>query len=153
VTELAAYASGVVTPTLYQSLGGFDALLALCRRWHELCLADPLAAHPFSHPGMHPQHDERLAAYFAESTGGPKLYTAGYGDESSMQRLHAGNGEHRELDERCLALFDQALADVGIPAPAAARLAAHFRRATDAQRAYGSSPEDVPAGLALPEWR
>lgn len=137
--------------TLYDALGGFDALLALCRRWHELCLADPVAAHPFEHP-MHPQHDERLAAYFAEATGGPKLYTGGYGNESSMLRLHAGNGEHRELDERCLALFDQALTDVGLPAAPAARLAAHFRRATEAQRAYAGATANVPDALALPEW-
>jgi hemoglobin len=137
--------------TLYESLGGFDALLALCRRWHELCLADPLAAHPFEH-GLHPQHDERLAAYFAEVTGGPKLYTAGYGSESSMHRLHAGNGEHVELDERCLALFVQALADVHVPTGPAARLASHFRRATEAQRTYAGSAQDVPANLPLPHW-
>lgn len=138
--------------TLYESLGGFDALLAVCRRWHQLCLADPVAAHPFEHQ-LHPLHDERLAAYFAEVTGGPKLYTAGYGDESSMQRLHAGNGDHRELDERCLDLFEQALADVGIPAGAGARLAAHFRRATEAQRAHAASAEHVPDALAMPDWK
>lgn len=137
--------------TLYESLGGFDALLALCRRWHQLCLADPVAAHPFEHD-LHPLHDERLAAYFAEVTGGPKLYTAGYGTESSMQRMHAGNGEHRELDERCLALFEKALADVGLPAGPAARLAAHFRRATEAQRAYAAGAEHVPDALSLPDW-
>jgi hemoglobin len=137
--------------TLYDALGGFDALLAACRRWHQLCLSDPVAAHPFEHD-LHAQHDERLAAYLAEVTGGPKLYTAGYGDESSMQRMHAGNGEHRELDERCLALFEQALADVGLPAGPAALLAAHFRRATEAQRAYAKSAEHVPDDLALPHW-
>lgn len=138
-------------PTLYESLGGFDTLLALCRRWHELCLADPVAAHPFEHR-LHPQHDERLAAYLAEVTGGPKLYTAGYGDESSMQRLHAGNGEHAELDERCLALFENALAEMGVPKAPAARLAAHFRRATEEQRRYAASASQVPADLPLPEW-
>ena len=137
--------------TLYESLGGFDALLALCKRWHELCLADPVAAHPFEHD-LHPQHDERLAAYLAEATGGPKLYTAGYGDETSMQRMHAGQGVHVELDERCLALFERALADVGLPAAPAARLAAHFRRATEAQRAYGAGTDRVPGALAFPKW-
>lgn len=141
----------MASPTLYESLGGFDALLAACRRWHAICLADPVAAHPFEH-ALHPQHDERLAAYLAEACGGPKLYTAGYGDESSMQRLHAGNGDHRELDERCLALLEQALADVGIPAGPASRLAANFRRATEAQRPYASSGAHVPAGLSLPDW-
>jgi hemoglobin len=138
-------------PTLYASLGGFDALLAVCRRWHELCLADPVAAHPFQHD-LHPLHDERLAAYLAEVTGGPKLYSAGYGDESSMQRMHAGNGDHPELDAICLVLFEKALSDVGVPTEPAARLAGHFRRATEAQRAYAKSAQQVPEGLPLPGW-
>lgn len=137
--------------TLYETIGGFDALLLVCRRWHQLCLADPVAAHPFEH-GLHPQHDERLAAYLAEALGGPRLYTAGYGDEASMQRLHAGNGVHVELDEICLDLFDRALADVAVPAGPAARLSAYFREATVAQRAYAKGsdlvPEDLPFNFA-----
>jgi len=132
--------------SLYDAVGGFDALLALCRRWHTLCLADPVAAHPFEHPG-HPQHDERLAAYLAEALGGPRLYTGGYGDETHVQILHAGNGEHHELDERCLALFDQALADRGIGGDPGARLSSYFREATIAQRAYAADPGLVPDGL------
>src|SRR5690242_8346344 len=111
--------------SLYARAGGFDALYALCRRWHELCLQDPVAAHPFEH-GLHPNHDERLAAYMAEALGGPALYTGGYGDESSVQRIHACNGVHVELDNACLAQFDRALADVGISGDTAARISAYF---------------------------
>jgi hemoglobin len=135
--------------TLYEDAGGYDALLALCRRWHELCLADPDAAHPFEKDDMHPQHDERLAAYLAEAFGGPRLYTAGYGNESSMQRIHAGNGEHVELDEVCLRLFDDALADTGIPGATAEGIAAYFRAATVAMRAYDENPDQVPDELPL----
>ena len=134
--------------TLYEAVGGFDVLLALTRRWHALCLADPAAAHPFEHP-LHPQHDERVAAYLAEAFGGPALYTAGYGDESSMQRLHAGNGVHAELDEACLVAFDRALADIGITGQTASRVSAYFRRATVAQRTYADGPHLVPDGLPL----
>ncbi len=133
-------------PSLYELAGGFDVVLALCRRWHELCLADPVAAHPFEHD-LHPQHDERLAAYLAEALGGPPLYSAGYGDESFVQRAHAGNGEHSELDEACLALFDQALSDVGISGEAAGRISSYFRRATESQRRYADSDSVVPQGL------
>ena len=132
--------------TLYESVGGFDRILALTQRWHELCLADPAAAHPFEHE-LHPHHDERLAAYLAEALGGPALYTAGYGDESGVQRLHAGNGVHAELDEACLAAFDRALADVGMTGEAGARVAAYFRSATIAQRAYSEGADLVPDGL------
>ena len=134
--------------TLYDELGGFDRLLALTRTWHRLCLLDPAAAHPFEH-ALHPQHDERLAAYLAEAFGGPPLYTAGYGDESSMQRIHAGNGVHEELDEACLSAFDRALAQVGITGDVGARVSRYFRRATIAQRRYADGAHLVPDGLAI----
>jgi hemoglobin len=132
--------------TLYERIGGFEPILALCRHWHALCAADPLAGHPFEHLTM-PNHDERLAAYLSEAFGGPPRYTAGYGDESFVQRLHAGNGVHEELDEACLVLFDRALADVGIPEVPAAQISAYFRTATLTQRAYSESPGQVPDRL------
>jgi hemoglobin len=135
-----------VAAPLYKQMGGFDVILALTRRWHELCLQDPEAAHPFEH-GLHAQHDERLAAYLAEAFGGPKLYSAGYGDESSMQRIHAGNGVHLDLDEACLAQFDKALQDVGITGPAAGLASAYFRRATEDQRRWGERGVEVPDDL------
>ena len=137
--------------SLYKAVGGFDVILELTRRWHELCLQDPAAAHPFEHP-LHPQHDERLAAYLAEAFGGPKLYTAGYGDESAVMQIHAGNGVHIELDEACLFQFDRALQDVGITGAAARRASDYFRKATESQRAYSASdavvPDDLPFNYA-----
>ena len=132
--------------SLYEELGGFDRILAVTRRWHELCLNDPEAAHPFEHQ-LHQYHDERLAAYLAEAFGGPALYSAGYGDESYVQRIHAGNGVHIDLDEACLALFDAALEWAGIPAEPAARAAQYFRRATESQRAWSAKDAEVPADL------
>ncbi|HVT11136.1 MAG TPA: hypothetical protein VHE55_02630 [Fimbriimonadaceae bacterium] len=132
--------------SLYDQIGGFDQILALTRRWHALCLQDPVAAHPFEHD-LHPKHDERLAAYLAEAFGGPALYTAGYGDETYVQRIHACNGVHVELDEACLAAFDRALADVGIAGSSAAAASAYFRRATEEQRAWSANDTQVPDGL------
>ena len=132
--------------TLYQALGGFDVILAVCRRWHQLCLQNPGAAHPFEHT-LHPYHDERLAAYLSEAFGGPALYSAGYGDETYVQRLHAGNGVHEELDEACLAEFESALADVGVSGEAAERASAYFRRATEEQQRYSQPGAHVPESL------
>jgi len=129
--------------TLYDDLGGFDSILAVCVRWHELCLADPLAAHPFERP-LHHRHDERLAAYLAEATGGPPLYTSGYGDQFHVSRMHAGNGPAHELVDRCCDLFEVALAEQGIDAAAAGRFAAYFRAATGRLEAYPDSVRDVP---------
>ncbi len=40
--------------------------------WHDRVMADEIVSHAFSH-GFHPQHTERLAAYWAEALGGPDL--------------------------------------------------------------------------------
>lgn len=132
--------------SLYTDVGGFDCVLALCKAWHTRLQQDPLAWHPFEH-GTHPHHDERLAAYLSQAFGGPPLYTAGYGDESAMLRLHAGHGEHADLDEACLKAFDLAVADVGLTGELAERVSAYFRRATVEQRQWAQPDAKVPDGL------
>ena len=135
-----------LTPNLYEAAGGFDRILALCQRWHARCLENPEASHPFEH-GLHLQHDERLAAYLSEALGGPVLYTAGYGNETHVQRIHARNGVHIELDEACLREFDEALNEVGITGETATAISLYFRRAAEAQRAYASHNAEVPDHL------
>ena len=56
--------------TIYEAAGGREAFIALAHAWHERCMADPVVSHAFSH-GFHPDHSERLAAYWAETLGGP----------------------------------------------------------------------------------
>ncbi len=99
--------------TVYEAAGGADGLLALARAWHVRVMADEVVSHAFSH-GYHPAHTERLAAYWAEALGGPAMYSTAYGDETSVVRVHSGNGLHEEMDRRAIACFDQALSDVGL---------------------------------------
>ena len=73
-------------------------------------LEDDVVSHAFSH-GYHPQHTERLAAYWAEALGGPALYSGKFGDETSVVRIHSGNGLHEEMDLRAIACFDMELDD------------------------------------------
>src|SRR5215510_9829017 len=101
------------TFTLYEALGGREGVLRLAEAWHQRVLADGVVAHAFSH-GFHPQHTERLAAYWGEALGGPTTYSESYGDETTVVKMHSGNGEHDEMDRRAIACFDQALADVGL---------------------------------------
>jgi len=132
--------------SLYQDVGGFDRILALCQAWQIRLKQDALAWHPFEH-GKHPHHNERLAAYLSEAFGGPRLYTAGYGDETSVQRMHACNGLHIELDEAVLKAFDLAVADIGLSGELAERVSAYFRRATVEQRRWSAAGATVPDGL------
>jgi hemoglobin len=142
-----------MVPTIYEAAGGRQAFIALAHAWHARCLKDPIVSHAFSH-GYHSQHSERLAAYWAEALGGPDDYSRLLGDESTVVRLHSGNGEHLEMDERAQVCFAQALEDAGLPADPRLRatLKAYFRWATESMSAYPKSAEQVPAGLLLRRW-
>jgi hemoglobin len=139
--------------TIYEAAGGRKAFVDLAHAWHNRCLADPVVSHAFSH-GFHPHHVERLAAYWAEVLGGPSEFTESIGDESFVVRLHSGNGEHKEMDDRAQTCFELALDDAGLPPDRALRatLKAYFRWALEEMAAYPSSADDVPPGRALPRW-
>ncbi len=140
--------------TIYQAVGGHDALLRLARAWHDRVLVDEVVSHAFSH-GYHPQHTARLAAYWAEALGGPTLYSDTYGDETFVVRMHSGNGPHEEMDRRAIACFDQALEDAGLARDETLRRVLHdyFAWATTTSMArYPDSAEEVAAGLPIPKW-
>src|SRR4051794_20379014 len=99
--------------TVYDAVGGHEGMLRLAAAWHERVMADEVVAHAFSH-GFHPEHTERLAAYWSEALGGPAYFTETVSDETSVVRMHSGNGVHEEMDQRAVACFDQALTHVGI---------------------------------------
>ncbi len=142
-----------MNPTIYEAAGGRQAILALAHAWHVRCMEDPIVSHAFSH-GYHPQHTERLAAYWAEALGGPREFTESLGSESLVIRMHAGNGEHQEMDERAIACFAQAIEDAQLPANIELRAALldYFRWATIRMSAYPESPDDVPNNLEIGFW-
>ena len=58
-----------VVETLYVAAGGAEGLLRLASAWHARVMADEVVSHAFSH-GFHPEHTQRLAAYWAEALEG-----------------------------------------------------------------------------------
>jgi hemoglobin len=139
---------------LYEAAGGDEGLLRLAEAWHKRVLADEVVSHAFSH-GYRPDHSRRLAAYWAEALGGPPSYSSAYGDETSVVRIHSGNGEHEEMDRRAIACFDVALEDAGLATDEALRKSLHDYFAwatTTTMAAYPGSADDVPAGLAITRW-
>ena len=140
--------------TIYEAIGGSEGLKKLAHAWHHRVLEDEVVSHAFSH-GYHPQHTERLAAYWAEALGGPTLYSSAYGNETSVVRLHSGNGPHEEMDARAIACFDQALEDIGLARDGSLWNTLHdyFAWATTSTMArYHHSADDVPQGLEIPKW-
>ncbi len=139
--------------SVYEAAGGAEAILALAHAWHERCLADPVVSHAFTH-GFRADHTERLAAYWAEQLGGPASYSEGLDDQSHVLRLHSGNGEHHEMDERAVQCFAQAMDDAWLPDEPELRatLAAWFRWGVELMDSHPDSADEVPEGLALPLW-
>jgi len=144
----------MVRPTLFEFAGGEPAFLALAAAHHARCLADPELSHPFSHPGQHPQHTERLAAYWAEVMGGPPSFSRECGDHSAMLQLHAGNGDMGDLGKRFVECFVLAASDAGLPADPdfRAALRAYMEWAVDEVLAYSAYDSTVPTGLPFPRW-
>jgi len=140
--------------SVYEVAGGADGLLQLAAAWHARVLADEVVSHAFSH-GFHPQHTERLAAYWAEALGGPSTFSSQLGDETAVVRMHSGKGPHEQMDRRAVACFDLAMDDVGLTEEQPVRMVLHdyFEWATETSMSeFHRSPDDVPPGLRIPHW-
>jgi hemoglobin len=140
--------------SVYEAAGGSESLLRLAEAWHSRVMADEVVSHAFSQ-GFHPEHSERLAAYWGEALGGPATYSGAHGDETSVVRIHSGNGQHEEMDRRAIACFDQALEDVGLSAAEPVRQVLHnyfVWATTTTMSRYHESAADVPEGLSIPRW-
>lgn len=140
--------------TIYEVAGGDEGLLHLAEAWHARVLADEVVSHAFSH-GFRPDHTRRLAAYWAEALGGPPTYSSTYGGETSVVRIHSGNGQHDEMDRRAITCFDLALEDVGLARDETVRQALHDYFAwatTTTMAAYPDAAEDVPEGMKIRHW-
>jgi hemoglobin len=140
--------------SVYEAAGGREGLRRLAEAWHSRVMADEIVSHAFSH-GVHPQHTERLAAYWAEALGGPPDYSRTYGDETSVVRIHSGNGPHEEMDRRAIACFDKAMDDACLDAAGPLRQVLHDYFAwttTNTMSRYPESAEQVPEGMSIPRW-
>jgi hemoglobin len=125
--------------SVYEAAGGSTGLLRLAGAWHLRVMADEIVSHAFSH-GFHPQHNERLAAYWAET---------------SVVRIHSGNGRHEEMDRRAIACFDQAMQDAGLEAAGPLRQVLHDYfawAATTTMSQHHESADEVPEGMSIPRW-
>ena len=141
-------------PTLYEFAGGAPAFRALAEAHHARCLADPELNHPFSHRDQHPQHVERLGAYWAEVMGGPATFSESCGTQSTVLAMHAGHGDMSDLGERFFDCFVAAMDDVGMPEDPEFRTAMrdYMRWAVDDVLAHSDDRAAIPRGLTTPRW-
>jgi hemoglobin len=142
-------------PSLYDVAGGEPAFLALATAHHARCLADPELNHPFSHPDQHPEHVERLAAYWAEVLGGPPTFSQRHrGTHAAVVRVHCGNGDMSDLNRRFVASFVAAMDDARLPDDAAFRAALrdYMRWAVVEVSGHVEADPDIPDDAPMPRW-
>jgi hemoglobin len=143
-----------VRPSLFTFAGGSPAFLALARAHHARCLADPELNHPFSHENQHPQHVERLAAYWGEVLGGPPEYSTSCADQSHLLWMHSGNGDMSDLGRRFVDCFVAAMDDAGLPDDPEFRTSMRSYMEWAVQDVALRYPDHstIPAGVPMPHW-
>ncbi|MCZ0978267.1 group II truncated hemoglobin [Streptomyces diastatochromogenes] len=91
------------TNTLYEAVGGGDALRRLSETFYEGVLADPLLAPVFA--DFTPTHVEHVAVWLAEVFSGPADFTAEHGGHQALLRAHLGLGITEEQRLRWMELM------------------------------------------------
>jgi len=139
-------------PSLYDWMGGRDALRRLFGRFYARVPADPLLAPVFA--AMPPDHAEHVADFVGEVLGGPPAYSSERGGHPAMVRKHLGRALTETQRRRWMELLLDCADEVGIAADP------EFRSAFVAYLEWGSrlavlnaQPGATPTeGAPMPHW-
>ena len=100
-------------PTLYEWIGGLDALNRLTARFYERVKDDALIGPVFAQMGSdHPSH---VAAFLAEVLGGPTTYSEQHGGHPHMIRRHLDRHLTQEQRRRWVGLLLETADELGLP--------------------------------------
>jgi hemoglobin len=91
------------TPTLYEWLGGIEALERLTTRFYERVKDDALLGPVFEH--MNAEHPRHVAAFLGEVLGGPTTYSEQHGGHPHMVQQHLNRHLSHEQRRQWLALL------------------------------------------------
>jgi hemoglobin len=100
-------------PTLYEWLGGSDALNRLTARFYQHVKADALLGAVFAH--MSDEHPAHVAAFLGEVLGGPAAYSEAHGGHAHMVQQHLGRHLTQDKRRRWVALLLETADELGMP--------------------------------------
>jgi len=103
-----------VSETIYEHLGGGEALRRLMRIFYGKVRTDPLLEPLFG--AMPPEHPDHVALWLAEVFGGPAEYTSTRGGYPAMVLAHINRGITEQQRERWVELLFGSLDEAGLPA-------------------------------------
>jgi hemoglobin len=103
--------------SIYESIGGEPALVAVVDDFYVRVLADPQLAGFFAGANM-TKLKGRQVEFFAAALGGPDLYQG-----AGLREVHAGRGISQADFDRVAVHLTAALADAGVPAETITQIA------------------------------
>lgn len=102
-------------PSLYQWAGGLPALERLTAKFYDTILSEP---DPVLEPifrGMNSKHPHHVAAWLAETFGGPAIYTNEHGGYEHMVSKHRNLGLTEVQRQRWVGRMAETANQVGLP--------------------------------------
>jgi CDGSH-type Zn-finger protein/truncated hemoglobin YjbI len=103
------------TPSLYEWLGGIEALERLTTAFYDGILNDPDELLEPIFRGMNPDHPKHVAAWLAETFGGPANYTEHHGGYEHMVHAHKNKALTEEQRTRWVARLARTADQVLLP--------------------------------------
>ncbi|MET9537960.1 group II truncated hemoglobin [Streptomyces sp. NPDC006553] len=128
-------------PTLYEWIGGTEALERLTEAFYARVRKDELLAPLFAH--MDDDHPQHVATFLGEVLGGPTHYTEQHGGYPRMVSRHRGRAIKPEQRARWVELMLTAMDEVGLPEDAEFRSAFVGYIEFGSRRAMANSQPDV----------
>jgi hemoglobin len=142
----------VAGETLYEHLGGDEALGRFVDALDARCRRDPELQHPFAN-ALNPFHTRNLTWYLAEVFGGPPRYSTDVGNHSSMLGLHSGEDAPASFFGHFVDCFMAAADDAALPSDARFRAALRdYIEWSVADVATVNGRTHVPTGRRVPRW-
>jgi hemoglobin len=100
-------------PTLFEWLGGNEALIRLTTRFYQHVKGDAMLAPVFAHMGAdHPGH---VAAFLGEVLGGPASYSEQHGGHAHMVQQHLNRHLSQEQRRRWVSLLLETADELSMP--------------------------------------
>lgn len=143
-----------MTETLYNHVGGDEALHRLEQLFYDKALADPVLRTLFTE--RVPIHVDRLMWFTAESFGGPDRFTRELGFQHIID-VHRHLSITDEQRERFVALYMEALDEAGMPEDEPFRQAVRehveFGARVAQQNSWAETDAELHPVRAVPRWQ
>jgi hemoglobin len=140
-------------PTLYEWAGGHEALQRMINAFYDRVECDDLLS-GFFPGGVHDEHRQHVAAWWAEVFGGPSTYSESLGGYGHMLAKHLDLGITPEHRFRFASLMSLAADDAGLPADPEFRsaLVAYLEWGTRLAMGNSQPGAEVIEQAPVPRW-